>query len=109
MTPIGIGLVILLGLAIFNSHQLSKLKESQMATKQEAIERLDAIDATLSKVSGETTQLLQEIQDLKAAAQNEGVSEDVMARINAVADRATSIDDQVADPAAPASSEVTAV
>ncbi len=105
MTPIGIALAILLGLSVYQLSQLRKI----MATKQEAIERLDAIDATLSKVSGETTQLLQEIQDLKDAAQNEGVSEDVMARINAVADRATSIDDQVADPAAPASSEVTAV
>lgn len=105
MTPIGVALAILLGLSVYQLSQLRKI----MATKKEAIERLDAIDATLSKVSGETTQLIKEVQDLKDAAQNEGVSEDVMARINAVADRATSIDDQVADPTAPASSEVTAV
>lgn len=116
MTPIGIALAILLGLNLYQLSQTrklnGKLKELAMATKatdDQAIERLDSIDATLTKVSGETAQLIQEIEDLKNTAQTEGVSERVMAKINSVADRATSIDDQVADPTAPSSSEVTAV
>ncbi len=77
----------------------SHFEELIMATKQEALERPDSIDAGLTKVGNETAALVKEVADLKEAAQNAGVDSEVMDRINAVSDRVTAIDDLVADVA----------
>lgn len=97
--------VIVRGMAQQQMRQIQtnfdNLKELIMATAQEANAKLDAMGASLDKISGETTGLVQEVADLKTAAQNAGsnVPDDVMAKIDSLMSKAQSIDAQVDDVA----------
>jgi hypothetical protein len=66
----------------------------------EVVDRLDAVEAVLGKVSGETTALIDEVAALKAAMGQ--VSPEVEAALARVEARAKGVDDLVADPVAPA-------
>lgn len=87
--------------------QLLKGQKTIMATNQEALDKLDAIGATLDTVSAETTALVEEVRALKEAAENQNVSDELMAKINSLADKAISIDEKV-DSVAPNPTETPA-
>jgi hypothetical protein len=71
-----------------------------MAKADEAIAKLDETMETLTKVSGETSELLRMVTELQASAEG-NVPDAVMDKINAVASKSKSIDDQVTDIAPP--------
>lgn len=70
-----------------------------MATAAEANAKLDALGKTLDKISGETTGLVKQVQDLKDAAANAGVDQSVMDQIDSLQSKAASIDSLVDDVA----------
>lgn len=71
-----------------------------MATQSEAAQQLTSVLAVLDKIGSETTELLAEVEELKAQATN--VSPELQTAIDAVAERAQGIDDLVPDTPAPA-------
>lgn len=71
-------------------------------TQQEAVDKLNATNETLVKVSNETDALLREIDNLKQQLANAGgpggtITPELEAAINAVDTRAHAIDDLVED------------
>jgi seryl-tRNA synthetase len=71
-------------------------------TQAQAVEKLNATNETLVKVSNETDALLRDIEKLKQELANAGgaggtITPELEAAINAVDTRATSIDQLVAD------------
>lgn len=75
-----------------------------MATLQETTERLKKLDATLDKISGETTGLVVQVRSLKKAVEDakaEGVQipDEVMQALDALSAKADSVDAQVDDVA----------
>lgn len=94
-----LSLLILDGIDLL-SEQLTQLKGTVMATAAEASKKLDALGASLDKISGETTGLVQEVRSLKEAAQNAGsIPDDLMARIDALSQKAEAVDSLVDDVA----------
>lgn len=79
--------------------QLNEIKELIMATREDANTKLDTINGKMDKISAETTGLVTEIRQLKEAAQNAGVPDEVMQKIDSLASKADSIDSQVDDVA----------
>ncbi len=71
-----------------------------MATNAEVSAKLDAITSVVDKVSNETSTLLQEIEDLKDAAEG-NVPDDIVEKIDALAERIKAVDDLVSDAAEP--------
>lgn len=71
-----------------------------MATQAEAAQQLTKVNDSLTKIGGETANLLTEIQKLKDAAATSGqVTPELQAAIDAVAAQATKVDDLVPDAA----------
>lgn len=74
-----------------------------MATRQEVIDSLTATSQTLDKVSSETTQLVQDIADLREQLENaDNIPDEILDAARALETRAKSIDDLVADEPTPA-------
>lgn len=72
-----------------------------MASQDEAIAKLNAIEANLEKVGGETSALVAEVAALKeqiANLPNSDAKQELMDAIDRVGARVKTIDDFVADP-----------
>ena len=75
-------------------------------TQQEALDAMNATNATLVKVSNETDALLREIDNLKQQLADAGgpggtITPELAAAVNAVSTRATAIDQLVPDVTQP--------
>lgn len=68
-----------------------------MANEQQALQDLDAIKTTLTKISTESTASLQKITELEAAANEANVPQSVLDKIAEVRSLAQGIDDLVPD------------
>ena len=69
-----------------------------MAGQDEAVAALNTVNATLDKISGESSALLVEIQALKDAANNQGgLTAELQAAIDGVVARVQAIDALVPD------------
>ena len=77
-------------------------QEKLMATQAELTEQVKAISATLTKIGGETTTLLQKVSDLQAVIANgPPVTPELQAAVDALAAQAKVVDDLVPDATPP--------
>lgn len=93
-------LAILIAIAIGNivaSRRNNKLLREILMKTDEAIAKLGEIKNQLTKVGQETAILLETIRELQAAATGD-ISDELKAAIEAVANQAQVVDDQVPDP-----------
>jgi len=83
-----------IGLSLIN---VNNKIETLMSNTDQALQDLAAIGQTLTKISGETTTLLQKITDLENAANNSDTPQSVLDAIAAVKSQANTIDGLVPD------------
>lgn len=69
-----------------------------MATRQEVLDSLAATNQTLDKVASETTQLKQDVADLREQLENaDNIPDEILEAARSLETRVKSIDDLVAD------------
>lgn len=69
-----------------------------MSNKQEALDKLTGIETSLGKISTETQTLIAKIAELQQAVNNAGnIPDELIEKINAVANQARLVDDLVPD------------
>lgn len=74
------------------------LRNLIMATRQEVLDSLAATNQTLDRVAGETSELLQEITNLREQLENaDNIPDEILDAARSLETRAKSIDDLVAD------------
>lgn len=72
-----------------------------MSKEDEALQQLQGINDSLTKIGGETTTLLQKVAELQTAAAAGNVPDSVMTKIGEVATQAKVVDDLVPDAVVP--------
>lgn len=76
--------------------------EALMATQQELIQKVTALDATLDKIGAETTASLAEITNLKALLANKPDADpELVAAVDRLSVRLTNLDNMVPDAPPP--------
>lgn len=92
-------LLITLGVGAFAAVCVTlTITDTIMAKAQEVIAQIQALGTTLDRIAEDVTTLKSEIDDLKEAAANGDVPQEVTDAIERVAQRAQLIDDQVTNP-----------